>query len=242
MHLWQDAGMNFSSFSDSVLYLPVLITLALVLKLLWWPSLPFRWMEVFFHELSHGLACLLTFGRIVRIELNWDGSGVCYTRGGWRLPVLLAGYSGAVCWGAFMYYAGWVMNHTQNTQLLFFLCATCLVSMVLWGRDLLTWLLLGFMAAVFYGHTLLGAGALLGHMVCLMGVYVMVSAVRAPLNLIDGLHVGDGAALQDITLIPEIVWVLLWFFFALAVLYGLWELSLPFGYRFFLPSIQSYFL
>ena len=32
-------------------------------------SVPFKWLESYFHEISHGLAAVATGGRIVRIEL-----------------------------------------------------------------------------------------------------------------------------------------------------------------------------
>jgi len=42
-------------------------------------NLPFLWSETFFHEISHGLAALLTGGTIHNIALNFNGSGVCTT-------------------------------------------------------------------------------------------------------------------------------------------------------------------
>lgn len=62
--------------------------------------LPIKYLTVFFHELSHGLAAVFTGGEIVQIEVNANQSGVCYTRGGIRFIVLSAGYLGSLIWGA----------------------------------------------------------------------------------------------------------------------------------------------
>ena len=55
---------------------------------------PFRLFVVFLHEISHGLAAVLTGGSIVSIGLSFDEGGVCLTRGGWPFLILNAGYLG----------------------------------------------------------------------------------------------------------------------------------------------------
>ncbi|GAB4275928.1 MAG: M50 family metallopeptidase [Candidatus Rifleibacteriota bacterium] len=73
-----------------------------LVALYFWESafvLPIKYLTVFFHELSHGLMAKLTGGEIVRIEVNANQSGVCWTRGGIRFLVLSAGYLGSLVWG-----------------------------------------------------------------------------------------------------------------------------------------------
>jgi hypothetical protein len=60
---------------------------------------PFKMLVVLLHELSHGLAALATGGSIDRIELSTNQGGVCWTLGGWRAVVLMAGYLGSMLWG-----------------------------------------------------------------------------------------------------------------------------------------------
>ena len=62
--------------------------------------LPIKYLTVFFHELSHGLAAVFTGGSIVRIELNANQGGVCWTSGGIRFIVISAGYLGSLLWGS----------------------------------------------------------------------------------------------------------------------------------------------
>ena len=60
---------------------------------------PLKIFVVLLHEISHGVAAVLTGGEIVKIEINYNQSGVCYTRGGIRMIVLSAGYLGSMLWG-----------------------------------------------------------------------------------------------------------------------------------------------
>ena len=74
-----------------------------IISLFFWDSiilLPVKVMTVFFHELSHGLAAILTGGRIVGINININQGGVCYHQGGIFLIVASAGYLGSLLWGS----------------------------------------------------------------------------------------------------------------------------------------------
>jgi len=193
---------------------------------------PFQWMETFFHEFSHGLAALFTFGWICRIELSFNGAGVCWTRGGFRVPILLAGYLGAVTWGAFIYLAGWSLNTTGDVTLLYTLIGVLGFSIIFWVRNLTTLFIMLIMMLVFWIPTQFQGTDLPAYAIEFYGLYVAHSAVTAPLNLIDGKHEGDGADLADIFLIlPEGVWIALWFVYALAVLIWLWQVTTPAEFR-----------
>ena len=74
-----------------------------IIALFFWNSpilLPIKLLTVFFHELSHGIAAMLTGGQIVNIDLNLNQGGVCYYRGGWLLVTASAGYLGSLLWGS----------------------------------------------------------------------------------------------------------------------------------------------
>lgn len=193
---------------------------------------PFTWMETFFHELSHGIACVLTFGRIHRITLEFNGAGCCSTYGGWRIPTLLAGYSGAVTWGAVIYLAGWSLSTANDIFLLHILMGTLAFVSIFWVRSIKTLLIVAIMFCIFYIPTLTPETLFPAYALEFYGIYVVQSAISAPLNLIDGKHEGDGADLADITLIfPEGVWILLWFVYALAVTFWLWQVTIPVSER-----------
>lgn len=184
---------------------------------------PFSWMETYFHEISHGLAALATGGRVVKIELHWGGSGLCWTQGGWSWLVTWFGYAGAVVWGAMLYWSATAADHRQAPVLAGGLLTLLGGSLLLWARDVITILVLLVIMAVIALQWRWQSASLLRWLLQFSGVYVLLSAVRAPLALVDGRHLGDGATLANKTHIPEIFWVAQWEIIALATLWLLWR-------------------
>lgn len=184
-------------------------------------SWPLRWAETFYHEVSHGLVAMLTGGKVVKLELHWRGSGACTIEGGSRLFVLLTGYMGASAWGAALFIIG--ANLNDEGVRLWLLAELALLALVLffWAKNLSTMLILLLIGAVYVLAFLLPEGFGLTYVLQVMGLFVMLNALAAPFDLLDGRHVGDGAALQSLTLVvPEVVWVAWWVVFALACLLG----------------------
>ena len=55
---------------------------------------------------------------------------------------------------------------------------------------------------------------------------MLINSLMSPLYLLDGQARGDGAALADLTFIPEVIWVAIWFSVALFAIYRLSKVSL----------------
>jgi len=81
----------------------LLLILALVFLLWQTPVVyPLRIFTIFLHELSHGLAGVLTGGSIVDISLSAQEGGQALIRGGNRFVTLSAGYLGSILIGALL--------------------------------------------------------------------------------------------------------------------------------------------
>lgn len=77
--------------------------LALIFALWQTPAiLPLKILVVFLHELSHGLAAVLTGGQIEAISLSPQQGGHAITRGGSRFIILSAGYLGSLLLGVML--------------------------------------------------------------------------------------------------------------------------------------------
>lgn len=224
-------------WSEVVFAAMVLLALAMSKGRLGWPL---KWAETFYHELSHGIACALTGGKVVRIELEFSGAGKCTTRGGWRVPVLLAGYVGAALWGGALYMGGWLLGDQGVTTWLKLELAVLAIVFLFWARDWRTWVILLVIAGV-YGLAITKVSSFyLPTFLQFAGIYILLNAIRAPLFLIDGQHAGDGAALADILILPEGVWIALWFAFALLVMGICMVLTLPQVHDFAAPWILHF--
>lgn len=192
----------------------VLLPLALGLAaLVLWDTVvayPFRIFVVFLHEISHGIAAVLTGGRIVSIGLSIDEGGVCVTQGGWRFVVLSAGYLGSLLFGALFLLLGGKRGRAPGVIGLiglFTLGATLLYVRTLFGfvyglAAAAAFILVAARLAPAVSERLLAA---VGVMSCLYAVWDISSDV-----LLRDAPSSDAAALAGLTGIPAVVWGVLW--------------------------------
>ncbi len=185
---------------------------------------PFSWLETYFHEISHGFAAIISGGSVDRIVLNFNGSGLCYTTGGWKPLVSFSGYAGAIIWGAVIY-LGARSPGGNSRWMAFAILLLMVISGLLWTRDIITILIMLVISGLLYASFTYVKGQLFHRLMAFSGIYVLVSAARSPLTLIDGRDRGDGAALSNLTWIPELVWVAVWCLMAVATLVVLWKMS-----------------
>jgi hypothetical protein len=188
-------------------------------------SIPFKWLESYFHEISHGLTALLTGGSIVQIQLFPNGAGLCTTRGGSAFFISLMGYGGAILWGCLIFYLA--SSHRKIAQTFSILLIGLLASSILlWVRDLLTLFIIVVLLILVIAKLKYSSQKYLQTLLQLTGLLVLINSLMSPLYLLDGQAKGDGAALANITYIPEIIWVAIWFIAALFATYRLSKLSL----------------
>lgn len=188
-------------------------------------NLPFLWSETFFHEISHGLAALLTGGMIQNISLYFNGSGLCTTSGGARFIVTFSGYAGSALWGLLIYSVAGTLSQSKTKIMAGVMVAMLAVTILLWGRDLSTIIILLILLLMYTMPLVKSLWFSMKFFIQLVGVFVMLDAIRSPLYLLDGRDLGDGASLANQTWLPEIFWVALWFAIAAGGLYLLWRLS-----------------
>ncbi|VAW57899.1 hypothetical protein MNBD_GAMMA11-2013 [hydrothermal vent metagenome] len=185
-------------------------------------NLPFLWSETFFHEISHGLASILTGGRIHEITLNFDGSGLCTTSGGIHFMVSFAGYAGSALWGLLIYRVADSLSVRQARVLVMVFIGMFVVTLALWARNMPTIIILLILLAMYILPLYFSLKKAAKYFIQLVGVFVLLDAIRSPLYLLDGRNLGDGATLAKLSYLPEIFWISCWFVIAIACLYNLW--------------------
>ncbi len=124
-----------------------LILLTLVVFALWGTPLvyPLKILVVFMHELSHGLAAVVTGGSIDAISLSVQQGGHAITRGGNLFVILSAGYLGSLTLGVMLLLIA-LHTHADRAALGLF-GVILLVVTVLYIRDIFPLLFCGVTGA-----------------------------------------------------------------------------------------------
>lgn len=206
-----------SSFFDKHRFWIILFSAVLLIEIPF-ISIPFKWFESYFHEISHGLSAIFTGGNIVRIQLFPNGAGLCTTQGGSRFVISFFGYAGAAIWGVCIY---WFASMHQRMAQVFtvFIAILLSVTLLLWVRDILSFCIMSILLVLtllkFKLHNLRYFQISLQF----IGALILVNSMKSPWYLFDGRSLGDGAALANITGIPEIFWILIWFSIGLSGVY-----------------------
>jgi len=203
--------------------------LSLVLRqvpVLAWSIYPFQLFVTLVHELSHGLAALLTGGRFLNFTIAPNASGLATTAGGWRWLVTPAGYLGAALFGGLLLV---LTNRSPSTRERRWLAAGLglffALMTVLFARNLMAITVGGLVALA-----LLGLGKYGPHLWLTFGLNLL--AIQCALNALDSLtglmrlNAGpfqmpnDAQTMADLTHVPALAWASLWSLTALVLLVG----------------------
>ncbi len=180
--------------------------------------LPLKILVVFLHELSHGLAALLTGGAILDISLSIRQGGHAVTRGGNLFAILSAGYVGSLLIGVALLVAA-LRTHADRVVLGVF-GAVMLAVTALYIRD---WFPLVFCAAT--GLGMLAVARYLDRAVSDMVLRVigLTSMIYVPYDIFDDTIARSGLR-SDAHMLAErfggttVFWGGLWLVLSLVVI------------------------
>ena len=197
------------------------LLIALLITRLPFISVPFKWLESYFHELSHGLATLLTGGAVRHIQLFPNGAGLCFSQGGWPVVIGFSGYFGAALWGYLIFIlATWPKGIRVSFALL---GGAVVLTTLLWGRDLLTISILASLAVLFLLPLKLNKNRFMGSGLRIMALMIMLNALASPTVLLGLNGKGDAAMLAGATWIPAWIWVFIWLGFSALMIFLCWQ-------------------
>jgi hypothetical protein len=192
----------------------VLLVIFVAVLLLWNTAFisPLKILVVFFHELSHGIAAVISGGRIMRIEISILEGGLTYTAGGNHFLIASAGYIGSMLWGASLILSARFVRRPQIVT--FFLGLLILLTGLVFVRPFFSF---GMLFCLLSGALLLflaGRSSPRSHDL-LLKVIGITSCMYAILDIksdvLDRPHMhSDAVTLQQLTLIPSIIWGILW--------------------------------
>lgn len=186
-----------------------------------WLLYPFQLYGTFVHELSHGLAAVLTGGEFRRFVVHPDLSGTALSAGGIRWIVVSAGYIGSAIFGGILTLLS--VSAVPARRVLVWLGLTLGVLSLLFVRNLF-----GLAAGVVLAALLYGAGRKLREtwadsLLLLLAVQMMLNALDSVFDLVQisaasGATRTDAQIMAQATGIPAIVWAGLWSGLSLLIL------------------------
>lgn len=188
--------------------------IGLIVFVLWGTPViyPLKILVVFFHEFSHGMAALMTGGRIIEIQISPLQGGLCISQGGNRFLILTAGYLGSlVLGGMILLYGSRTRGHGKVTTGLGVLL---LAVTFIWVRPIIGF---GFIFGLGIGIAMMFVGLNMSLSVnrYLLKAIGFTSCLYAPLDIVSDVLarpgvVSDATMLAEHTGLPGFVWGLLW--------------------------------
>ena len=184
---------------------------------------PFKLFVVLLHEISHGLAAVLTGGRIAGIEISQDLGGVCTTVGGWQWLIVMAGYLGSMLWG------GLILILASRTKLDKIISTVIggivLIIAILFIRPIISF---GFLFGILFGLGIGLTGWFAPEIVndILLKFIGLTSVMYAVIDIKDDLISrdipgSDAFYMSQIIPLPPVVWGIIWGLLALAAAFFL---------------------
>lgn len=180
---------------------------------------PLRVFVVLLHEVSHGLAAVLTGGRIVSIELSPLEGGLCTTLGGWPFVIASAGYLGSALFGALFLVLGFRGRPRTHRTVTGVLGAALVLLTLVYVRSVF-----GFAYGLVAGALLLAVARWLpeGASSFVLRLLGVTSLLYAPWDITSDLILrsipaSDAGALARMTGIPALAWGVLWLAASLAI-------------------------
>lgn len=214
----------------------LVLVVALLSILLWqiplfaWPLYPFRLFMTFVHEISHGLAAIITGGAFQRFVVRPDLTGTAWSAGGIGSIVTSAGYIGSAAIGGLLMIlaARGIAAKTVLSGLGLILGLLCL----LFVRNLF-----GIATGLVLATVLVVAGRRLTRpladgLLAVLTVQLMLNALESLFDLLristGGIPIEtDAQIMAQATGVPAIVWAVVWSAIALIILW----FSLRIAYR-----------
>jgi hypothetical protein len=209
----------------------VYIVVALILTKVPVVGKHFRLFNTLIHEIGHVLMSLLTSGKVYKVQIFSDTSGLAITgTSSWFSRVLtsLAGYpfSSFVAFG-FLY----LIHIEKSSWVLNIILAVLIASMVFWVRNWFGFGWTGLFFGITFGVHMLGTSNMVYMYLLLIIAVLLVESVWTSfvvlrLSILDRLNSGDAYNLSQSTKLPAIVWGI---FFSIQSVY-----LLVVGYNFWL--------
>ena len=147
-------------------------------------GLPFLWLGTYFHELSHGVAALLSGGSIISLNLSVNGTGHCITSGGSLFLISISGYLGSALSGYILYKLSGLFKADVCRVIGSIICTSIFLVFILYASNLITYLILSLLFIYMLCVTSCLGNRYFNFFIKLTGISVLSESLLSPLILI----------------------------------------------------------
>ncbi|VAW79830.1 hypothetical protein MNBD_GAMMA12-3127 [hydrothermal vent metagenome] len=206
--------MSFIRFILFIL-LSLLLVYLPVFNLLGYPLL---WLEAYLHEVSHGLAAVLSGGRVVSITIAYNGDGLCSYIASRPSIVLFFGYAGATIWGGLIY-SGASSSVRVAHRIALGMVLLLMVTGILWMKpEFESWIILLTMISLIFFPLWFVRYQTVQYFVQFVGIFIMANNIQSVMKLFTIIDRGDHKKLAALTDVSTTVWIWSWLIFCITVL------------------------
>ncbi len=186
---------------------------------------PVRLFGTFIHEAGHAIAALITLGSVLRITMQWDGSGLTEAMVAWRLPYLSGGYLATMLYGTGLLL---FLRRERNARAAAIGTGVLLLLItIFFGGNIVAWLV-GLVFGI--GSLVLalkGKPKLTHFLMSFLAVQCVLNALYDLRTLLflsafDSRIPNDAVFMSEATggFIPAVIWAIGWSLLAVAMLVG----------------------
>lgn len=208
---------------DSILFLIIATALTIIISYIpfgWAVVYPIRLFVTFIHEGGHAAAALLTFGSVDRLTIFADASGVTYTRGGLSLLIASAGYLTSTLFGAALLV--FCRDGARAKAVLTGTAAIILAITFAFTVDSFSWVTGILLTGGLIGVAIAARPRIAHFLLSFLAVQCCLNALfdLRTLFLISATSNAhsDAYNMQEVTLIPAVIWAMIWIILSLMAL------------------------
>ncbi|MDH7604723.1 MAG: M50 family metallopeptidase [Melioribacter sp.] len=196
----------------------ILLFLLTTISFFVWDSIlffPIKLFVLLLHEISHGIIAIITGGKILALEINFNLGGKCITEDGNQFLIAFAGYPGSFFFGAALFFS------TYKPKLKIFILSIIAVIVFLFAINTMNDNLLSFISIIIAFsifainkfapvHIANFIFRVIGLISC---VYVIYDIKEDVFN--NNNYLSDASLIAEITGLSSTFWGLLWIFISL---------------------------
>ncbi len=205
-----------------------------LLTILLWKSIiiyPIKIFVVLLHEISHGIAAIMSGGNIIKIIITPELGGETVTTGGVKFLIASSGYLGSLFFGAMLFYSAYNKKFSMWFNTIVAVIILLITVNYLEGSFTIIFSLT-FALFLFLSPRMLNdlvhsySMKILG---LISSLYILIDIKEDLITL--RIVPSDAQMLADITGIPAFVWGLLWLSVAVVIIYYMYRFSYKKGFR-----------